>query len=77
MVQTVALVDAGVKIILDNKDFIMKIADNAKLFADSGFLTALGPIGMAVGLGLNVLTLGLRLYNGESIFAPVEEDKNL
>jgi len=37
-------------------------------------LTVLGPIGMGVGLGLTVLSMGLRLYKGENLFPPSPHD---
>jgi len=70
MVQTVAFVDAGLQLVLKSNDFISNIAGVASMLGSSGVLSQLGPIGMAVGLGLSVFTMGLRAYEGKPIFPP-------
>lgn len=47
------------------------------MLGSSGVLSQLGPIGMAVGLGLSVFTMGLRAVNGEPLFPPSEHDKQM
>lgn len=37
-------------------------------------LSVLGPVGLGVGLGLTVLTMGLRLIRGEALVPPSPHD---
>lgn len=72
-----ALVDAGLQFTLKSNDFISKVAGTASMLGNSGVLSQLGPIGMAVGLGLSVFTMGLRAVNGEPLFPPSQHDQQM
>lgn len=74
VVQSVALADAGIKLIIQNKNFIETISSSTKALSDSGVLSCLGPIGIGVGLGLNILTMGIRLAKGEPLVPPSPAD---
>jgi hypothetical protein len=48
---------------------LSKLADNAGLL-----LPMLGPIGVGLSLGVNILAMGVRLFNGEPLIAPSDKE---
>jgi hypothetical protein len=40
----------------------------------AAILPLLGPIGLGVSLGVNVLSMGIRVYNGEPLIPPSDKE---
>ena len=48
---------------------LSKLADNAALT-----ISILGPIGVGIALGVNILSMGVRVYNGEPLIPPSDKE---